>query len=80
MAKIPNKYIYKKTPDYPAGSPGQTVNCKCVIYGIDDETTEMLNEIAREIDRMTMEPLKSIDPGNMIQYFESLPGHFKIVN
>jgi len=67
---------YKNIPDYPGPGPDHP-RCYCTIYGIDEETEAALNVIAKEMDRLMMEPLKIAD---MSEYYETLEGHFKKIN
>ena len=66
----------KEIPDYPGPGP-ERPHCLCTIYGMDEETEAALNAIAKEMDRMRIEPLKIAD---MSEYYEALEGHFKKIN
>lgn len=64
--------------DNPTGSPfPEHPMCKCTLYGIDEETTAILDAIALDIDRQFMKDLRSQNPGDMIAYYENLEGHFE---
>jgi len=66
----------KKRPEYPGPGPYHP-RCYCTIYGLDAVTVAQMKAIAKEIDRMMLEPPKEIDPGNMIHYYHKLEGHFE---
>lgn len=75
MADKPNDK-YKEIPDYPGPGPNHP-RCYCTIYGLDKVTTAQLKAIAKEMDRMMIEPLRIAD---MSEYYEALEGHFKKIN